>query len=176
MKNSNSKHSFTYNYYILFMLKYKNITFEYRASPQFEHSKWSIEKKHKRLNSHFINAIFKNNPNSKSQKLKNSLKRSKNQIPRSNLPKILKPSKYSKILLKPSKPSQNNSNANLSSFSKIESVPILPRMPKPEIGYFSFPKKSPKNLKLRKKKEIQESSISRWNNDGNPILWTLSND
>ena len=159
------------------MLRYKNITFDYRASPIKEDSALFIENKHKRLNSYLMNTIFKTNPSSKSQKIKNSFSRSKNFIPRNNLPKVLKPSKFSKILLRPSGLSQINSKSSVNlSLAKIESVPIMPRIPKPEIAYFSFPKKLPKNLRLRKKTEHHESSISRWTNDGNTFVWTLSND
>lgn len=44
---------------------------------------------------------------------------------------------------------------------------------KPEIGFFSFPKKGNKNIKHQKRNEKKEMTMSSWANESNNILWTL---
>lgn len=44
---------------------------------------------------------------------------------------------------------------------------------KPEIGFFSFPKKHPSEVRHQKRKEKKEITVSSWANESNNILWTL---
>lgn len=157
------------------MLKPKNITLDHNSS--FIIPEFSVHSTHKRQKSHFINQIFKSISSSKFKQPRFFSVKSPNIIPRNNLPKIQIDPKSTKNLFKPSKivkihmVPQNSVGLN-----KAESVQYLPKITKPDIGFFSFPKKTVKNLKLKKKNGDKETSISRWANDGNTFLWNLIED
>lgn len=157
------------------MLKLKNITLEHNSS--YTLPECSVQSTHKRQKSHFINQIFKSISSSKFKQPRFFSVKSPNVIPRNNLPKIQTDSKSTKNLFKPSKIIKIHMNPQQGlDLNKAESVQYLPKITKPGIGYFSFPKKTVQDLKLKKKNEKKETSISRWPNEGNTFLWNLTED
>lgn len=131
----------------------------------------------KRINSQFLNKYFKPLSFYKNQKSINSYlqsKSSKYKIPSNNLPKLKQTSNQSRNLSK-SKHSHNNSSyipetlnvpinsASVSNFAEC----------KPQIGFFLFPKKTPKSIKHIRRKEKKDLSVSSWTSESSPFLFTI---
>ena len=131
----------------------------------------------KRINSQFLNNYFKPLSFSKHSNYINSNSNSnysKCRIPSNNLPKLKLTSNQSRNLSK-AKHIQNKSlyiPENLNIPIKSESILKFSEC-KPQVGFFLFPKKSPKPKKQIKRKEKKELSVSSWRSESSPFLFTI---
>ena len=137
-----------------------------------------VQKVHpKRINSQALNKYYKPSSFYKSSKTINSYlqsKSSKYKIPSNNLPKLKHTSNQSRNLSK-SKHSHNSSayipetyNAPINSASVATFAEC-----KPQVGFFLFPKKTPKNIKHMRKKEKKDLLVSSWISESSPFLFNI---